>query len=214
MRQVIWHNRRMAAERRVRRRTVSARGEGARLREEILVAAIQLTEELDDPWKLSLRAVARRVGITPTSIYLHFESIDALLMAVKQKLWQEFGAAMIASARESGPSPYEQVLGFARAYVAFARERPGAFRQLFTKTWNLPLVDDKSFVGEAQFDLLVEALVAVSATREEARLRATQLWCGIHGLVVLRQPMSHFPWPDVDAQLELLTRAWTTPVQR
>jgi len=202
----------MAAESGTRRRAVSARGEGARLREEILAAAIELTEELDDPWKLSLRAVARRVGITPTSIYLHFDSIDALLMAVKQTLWQEFGAAMIASANASGPSPYEQVLGFGRAYVTFARERPGAFRQLFTKTWNLPLIDGQSFVGEAQFDLLVDALVEVSATREEARLRATQLWCGIHGLVVLRQPMSHFPWPDVDDQLEMLARAWTAPV--
>ncbi|MBB2893514.1 TetR/AcrR family transcriptional regulator [Flexivirga oryzae] len=201
----------MTAQRTSRRRTVAARGEGARLREEILDAAIALCEELDDPWKLSLRAVARKVGITPTSIYLHFDSIDALLMAVKQKLWREFGASMIASAEESGPTPYEQVIGFGRAYVSFAQQHPGAFRQLFTKTWNLPLIDGHSFVGEAQFDLLVDALADVSSSKEDARLRATQLWCGIHGLVVLRTPMSHFAWPDIDEQLRSMARAWTTP---
>lgn len=192
------------------RRAVAPRGEGNRLRAEILEATITLVEELDDPWQLSLRAVARKVGITATSVYLHFESLDALLLAAKHQMWQQFGDQMLAAAEASGGTAYDKVLAFGRAYVTFAHEHPGAFRTLFTKAWKLPVDDGMTFAGAAQFELIVDAVAEVSATPEEAHLRATQLWCGIHGLVVLRQPMSQFPWPDLDAQLESLARAWTS----
>ncbi|MFC6704779.1 TetR/AcrR family transcriptional regulator [Flexivirga alba] len=193
------------------RRAVAPRGEGTRLREEILDATIALVEELDDPWQLSLRAVARKVGITATSIYLHFESLEALLLAAKHRMWQQFGEDMVAAAEASDGTPYEKVLAFGRAYVTYANEHPGAFRTLFTKAWKLPVDDGMTFAGEAQFALLAQVLHSVSGSAEEAHLRAVQLWCGIHGLVVLRQPMSQFPWPDVDEQLVSLARAWTTP---
>lgn len=193
------------------RRAVAPRGEGTRLRAEILDSTIALVEELDDPWQLSLRAVARRVGITATSIYLHFDSLDALLLAAKHQMWQQFGEQMVAAAEASGGTPYDKVLAFGRAYVAFAREHPGAFRTLFTKAWKLPVDDGMTFAGEAQFGLIAEVLREVTGSDEEAHLHAVQLWCGIHGLVVLRQPMSQFPWPDTDAQLVSLARAWTTP---
>lgn len=197
---------------RATRRTVAPRGEGTRLREEILDATITLVEELDDPWQLSLRAVARKVGITATSIYLHFESLDALLLAAKHQMWQQFGEEMLTAAEASAGTPYDKVLAFGRAYVTFAREHPGAFRTLFTKAWKLPVDDGMTFAGEAQFGLLADVLRKVSGSAEEAHLRAVQLWCGIHGLVVLRQPMSQFPWPDVDKQLESMARAWTKPI--
>ncbi|WP_446666463.1 TetR/AcrR family transcriptional regulator [Flexivirga sp. B27] len=194
-----------------RRRAVAPRGEGTKLRDEILTATVTLVEELDDPWQLSLRAVARHVGIATTSIYLHFESLEDLLFAAKHQMWQAFGAQMVAAAQESGGTPYDKVLAFGRAYITFAREHPGAFRTLFTTAWKLPVDDGMTFAGEAQFGLLAEVLRDVAGSPEEAHLRAVQLWCGIHGLVVLRQPMSLFPWPEVDAQLESLARAWTSP---
>lgn len=190
---------------------MAARGDGALLRAEILAATVALAEELDDPGKLSLRAVARRVGVTATSIYLHFDSLDALLVAVKMHLWQRFSDAMSAGCGSGGSSPYDRVLGFSRAYVAFADEHSGAFRTLFTKAWSLPLVDGQSFVGAAPFELIVDAVAEVSDTTQEAHLRATQLWCALQGLVVLHQSMSRFPWPDQDEQLRSLARAWTTP---
>ena len=133
------------------------------------------------------------------------------MLATKHQMWRQFGEEMIAAAEASGGTPYRKVLAFGRAYVTFAHEHPGSFRTLFTKAWKLPVDDGMTFAGEAQFELLTEVLRSVSGSAEEAHLRAVQLWCGIHGLVVLRQPMSQFPWPDVDEQLESLARAWTTP---
>ncbi|NNG38349.1 TetR/AcrR family transcriptional regulator [Flexivirga sp. ID2601S] len=175
------------------RRSVAARGDGGRLREEILDAAIALVEELDDPWRLSLRAVAREVGVAATSIYLHFDSLESLLQAVKSRLWSRFGDEMVEADEQAGPNPFDRIVGFGRAYVRFAAEQPGAFRTLFATTWNLELPHGDSFVGESQFELIVDALAEVSSDREDAVRRATQLWCGLHGMVVLRTPLSRFP---------------------
>jgi AcrR family transcriptional regulator len=53
-------------------RRPNARGQGERLREEIISAAAQMLGDLADDEALSLRAVARAVSISPTSVYLYF----------------------------------------------------------------------------------------------------------------------------------------------
>ena len=54
----------------VRRR--NPRGQGDRLREEIISAASELIAESGDADRLSLRSVAKRIGIAAPSIYRHF----------------------------------------------------------------------------------------------------------------------------------------------
>ena len=53
------------------------RGEGERLREEIITAASQMIGETGDDTALTLRGVARRVGIAAPSIYRHFTDAGA-----------------------------------------------------------------------------------------------------------------------------------------
>src|ERR1700745_1260098 len=62
-------------------RRPNARGQGERLREEIISAAAQMLGDLADDEALSLRAVARAVSISPTSVYLYFPDRDALVAA-------------------------------------------------------------------------------------------------------------------------------------
>ncbi len=194
------------------RRRVSARGEGAALRDEIIEAAIGLVEELDDPWSLSLRAVARRVGVAATSIYLHFDSLDALLLATKTELWRRFGERMErATERAAATTAYEKIRAFGDAYVQFARENPGAYRTLFETSWDLQTPEGEGFVGEARFQSIVDVMLTVTDDSDEAKMRAVQLWCSIHGLVSLRIPMQSFPWPDISDQLDDLARRLTTP---
>src|SRR2546430_107813 len=64
------------------RRRRAPRGSGDLLRDQILDAATELLLETGHAKAVSIRSVAQRVGVTPPSIYLHFEDKDALLDAV------------------------------------------------------------------------------------------------------------------------------------
>ena len=64
------------------------RGEGERLRAEILAAAERLLIDTGDESAVSIRAVAEAVGVTPPSIYLHFADRNELLFAVVE---EQFG---------------------------------------------------------------------------------------------------------------------------
>src|SRR5271170_216864 len=60
-------------------RRPNARGQGERLREEIISAAVQMLGDLAHDEALSLRAVARAVSISPTSVYLYFQIVTRSL---------------------------------------------------------------------------------------------------------------------------------------
>ncbi len=113
------------------RRARAARGHGDRLREEIIAATRHLLEVNGDAAAITLRGVAREVGVTPTSIYLHFDDTDALISVVKQQLFGELGDAMEKSV-PAGADPVAVVRGSAHAYVSFAFENAGLYGALFT----------------------------------------------------------------------------------
>ncbi len=64
------------------RRARSRKGEGRRLREEILDATEALLLETGAAEQVSIRAVADAVGVTPPSIYRHFPDKDTLIYEV------------------------------------------------------------------------------------------------------------------------------------
>ena len=64
------------------------RGQGERLRDDIIEAASALLADPAAP-PLTLRAVAREVGVAATSVYLHFDDIDSLTLAVVNHLFDE-----------------------------------------------------------------------------------------------------------------------------
>ena len=61
------------------------RGEGDRLRDEILDATEALILESGNADAVSIRQVAQAVDRTPPSIYLHFSTKDELMQAVCQR---------------------------------------------------------------------------------------------------------------------------------
>jgi AcrR family transcriptional regulator len=67
---------------RVQRRRRARRGEGEKLREEILEAAERLLLQTGSEEMVQVRAVAEAVGVTPPSIYLHFADMVLGLQAL------------------------------------------------------------------------------------------------------------------------------------
>ncbi|MGH3094655.1 MAG: TetR/AcrR family transcriptional regulator, partial [Streptosporangiales bacterium] len=185
------------------RRHPARRGEGDRLRGEIVAAALRLLGESGDLNALSLRAVAREVGVAATSIYLHFPDLEALLREVKMELFDELLADHERAAAEAGSDPASRLRARARAYLRFAAERPGHYRVLFQsrvlKQSDLP--QGATHLGSEAFDAL-QSEVAALVGDDSSFMVTLHLWTAMHGMVVLRTDRPNFPWPDLEHELD------------
>ena len=83
-------------------RPVSRGERKERTRRAILDAALELSRD-DTLAALSLRQVARHVGIVPTAFYRHFESIDQLGLALVDESFASL-RAMLRDVRRNGPA--------------------------------------------------------------------------------------------------------------
>ena len=180
-------------------------GEGGHLGDELIDAAGRLLAAGCDPEALSLRAVAREAGVAAPSVYLQFESKDALLHAVKAAHFARFHAA-IEEGMANGSDPATRLFNGCLAYCRFAVEQPGSYRVIFETPSpprpNLPVAE---LPGMAAFQLLVDGVAACIAAGQSPpgdpfRI-ATDVWVALHGMVTLRQRLTSFPWPDLAAQL-------------
>src|SRR6185436_14242163 len=137
----------------------NARGEGDRLRDEVVEAAAALIAE-NGSRALTLRAIARRVGVTAPAIYAHFENLDDVLKAVVDSTFD----ALADYLREAGTGhddPVDRLRAYCHAYVAFGRDRPLQYAILFSRAVELPPADSQKALenlqgGEA-FAILFEA---------------------------------------------------------
>ena len=95
-------------------------------RDEIVDRAIEVVEA--SGWEaLSLRALARDIGVTAPALYEYINSKDDLLRSVAQA-----GYAALGERWESiGGTPIERLRETGRSYVAFAVERPELFKLMF-----------------------------------------------------------------------------------
>lgn len=87
------------------------------------------TGSLED---LSLRALAKAVGVTPTAAYNHFSDKMALMVDMKTEGFQRFDAALHEALMAAEPStPEGKIRAMARAYLHFAFTQPGIFNLIF-----------------------------------------------------------------------------------
>jgi AcrR family transcriptional regulator len=177
------------------------RGQGELLRNDLIAAAIAMIENNE---RLSLRSVARRVGIATTSIYLHFPDLDHLLAAVVDRSFVEL-AATAAEAGKNASNPADELRKRCRAYTHFGLDHPRLYQVMFQA--DLPLAtigdDPTQTPGRRAFENLVAAvdrcLQAGLARPDEDPFRlATLIWTAEHGIVLARIARPTFPWPPLD----------------
>lgn len=100
------------------------------LRQSLIDAAIALINE-EGISDLSLRQVARRVGVSHNAPYRHFADKEALLAAVAEQGFQSLQSAMEA-AKQAIPADASQALeAIGIAYVNFALAHPVHYRLMF-----------------------------------------------------------------------------------
>jgi AcrR family transcriptional regulator len=199
------------------RRTPNPRGEGARLREDLINAASELLADADSAETLSLRAVARRLNIAPQSVYLHFADRKALLGAVYEDRFADLTATLTAAVKQVDQSTLPEqdealarLRSLCRAYCRYAETHPGHYRVLFG-TAGLPGQEQPPTLARMHaLRLLDDAVRAYQPDppADQAPLHATIcLWAALHGLVTLRPTRPNFPWPDLDEMIDCLITA-------
>jgi AcrR family transcriptional regulator len=201
-------------------RVRNPRGQGERLREALIEAAIELLADLQDVDALSVRAVTARVGVTPTALYLHFADKDELLEAVKTRCFQELRKYTLAAERDAGPEPRTQLEQHILAYIQFAADLPGYYRVLFhtrqgpePETARAPanlLELEPSDTGILAFGDLVRAVERCLPPEREPLPVALMIWAAEHGYASLRASLGQFLFPDPPVYVNQLLDAYVT----
>src|SRR5258708_15328676 len=146
------------------------------LRNALLDAARAILEE-ESLASLSLRAVARRAGVSHAAPYRHFPNHEALLVELATEGFAELRENILAASRISGPDP-DRIAKIGAAYMRFVARRPALARLMFGP--QLPNRDKFPRLGDA-----ADAL----GTEIGAALRHTALglavWAAVHGLAML-----------------------------
>ena len=189
------------------KRARARRGEGEKLREHILDAAEELLIETNDVEAVSIRAVADAVGVTPPSIYMHFQDKNDLIFAVCEKHFQEFDEVIEAAGARSD-DPVESLILRGEAYVRYGLDHPEQYRILFMTK---PAMTPSWFQAEGMleriksFEHLVQAVdrcIQAGEFEGDAMEKSFLVWAYAHGLTSLLITKPDFPWGDVDRLID------------
>jgi len=197
----------------VPRRQRNARGQGGRLTGDIVSAALTLIERTGSDEAVTLRAVAREIGIAAPSIYAHFPDREAIVAAAVATIFDELSAAIVRGTDLAGDDPVDRLIAGCEAYVAFGLAHPARYAVLFSARRMAPQDYEPASpaprgpggrpalaLGAHAFALLLDALEdcvtgGVSASTDVVA-DATAVWVALHGTVSLRTSLSaRFPWP-------------------
>ena len=83
------------------------------------------------PQAISLRAIARDMGMTAPAIYRYFPGLDALVVALAGDLFEELRATVEAAREAAGGEPLDQLAGMGRAFRLWSVRHPVEFALIF-----------------------------------------------------------------------------------
>ena len=138
---------------------------------------------------LTLRAAARRAGVSQAAPYNHFADKAALLAAIAALGFKEFAAAM-RHEMSAAEDPQARLSATGMAYVAFATSNPGLFKLMFGSSVHQTSGDaDLDAARTSAYEVLRGAVHSVqqSNPRDAANdeLESLRSWAFVHGLATM-----------------------------
>ncbi len=143
-------------------------------------AAVLLNEGGQDA--LSLRALARRAGVSPRAPYRHFADKEALLTALAAEAFAAFGEALARA--DAAAEPGRELEAQAIAYVRFGLEAPGRFRLMFGPR-RVVADEELALAKQGAFGVLQARVDVLAGANDDSRAQAVGYWSLAHGLTVL-----------------------------
>lgn len=158
---------------------------------------------------VTMREIAKQLGYSATTLYLHFQDKETLLqelcIADFQTLAQNLSQIMAIA------SPVDRMLALGQAYAEFALRFPNHYQLMFMTPKPTCAYDEcKMDPSQDAYRLLNEVVQAVfdaNLFKEEITdpmLVAQTIWAGIHGVCSLQIAMSndpHIQWCDIEQRV-------------
>jgi AcrR family transcriptional regulator len=173
------------------------------LSRQLVVSTARAQLEQDGSGQLSLRAVARELGVTAPALYAYVEDKRELMAAIATQHFER-----LVERFESVPAsdPLDRIRAVSRAYVDHALESPGLFRLMFryppSATSEVdafpPATRAFEVASEATADAIEQGLLGVT----DVTLACMTMWAAMHGVAEVL--LMGFGYDDAAAD-ELLT---------
>jgi AcrR family transcriptional regulator len=165
----------------------------AELREQILAAArrIVLDEGFD---ALTMRKIADAIEYSPATIYLDFETREAIGRQLCTEAFEHLVSYM-GGAMSGIAEPVDRLFAIGRGYARFGFENPSEYKLLFMtdsaymEALYAEQMDDPDDPGERAFQFLVDTINECAASGaiavDDPLLTAEMIWTAMHGIVSL-----------------------------
>lgn len=185
-----------------RARGRNPRGQGERLREDIVAATLRLLDELGDDQALSMRAVAREIGSAATSVYLHFADRDALVLAALERCHHQLMQA-VDGAEATAADPVSKLRARTLVLGTWASQHPGLYKVLHESTLNRRTeMSFKRELADRTTIAVQRCMQAGLVPTDDAAAVALDLRAAVHGAVSMRLNQPDYPWPPLEDQVE------------
>ncbi len=137
---------------------------------------------------VTLRSLAKELGVSPMTPYRYFENKEELFSMVRTEAFRRFADAQRdAVAGITAPEDALRMLG--RAYVSFAIDEPDAYHIMFellqAPAGTYPELEAEQARSFSYLHEAVQASVDAGLLEGDSLRRAHYLWAQIHGLVSL-----------------------------
>jgi AcrR family transcriptional regulator len=154
------------------------------LRDALVQAALAEAEQ-GGPEAISIKALAKTLGVSQPAPYRHFADREALLVAVTAEAFRQFNAVLRQAV--AAPSRRSKLSRLAQAALVFGLERSGIYRLMFASQ-TMACADEDSELHAAAHETFALLLDALDGPRDVLRERhALQIWASLHGVVMLAQ---------------------------
>ncbi len=164
---------------------------------------------------VTMREIAKRIGYSATSIYLHFADKEAVLRAILDVDMLALATSLNAILQIEDPVERMQALGY--GYAEFALSFPNHYRLMFMAE-RIPCDPEKSSLqknnAEQDAYFLLKTVVndvylagRFKAELQDVDLIAQVIWAGVHGVCSLEINMAcdkWVNWADISARLQLM----------
>jgi AcrR family transcriptional regulator len=150
------------------------------------------------PETVTMREIAREMGVSAMTPYRYFRDKDDILAAVRAAAFDRFAEALETAAQVEGDA-VERAEAVGRAYLDFAFGQRPAYKLMFDLSQPdkpYPELERAQTRARRTMTDYVKALVAAGHLAGDAETLGQIFWATVHGLVVLELAAKLDPKPD------------------